>query len=154
MTAASPPAFKTSLEAFVHIVKNGSHLTPVNFSDCLATARSFVERTATHQAERAIQVLDLMGDMVIWLPTWKSMQGERRLGFPSGTSEKGLDRAQCWSDVIKALCSFSSLESSPKVAAIKDWMENILVRSVDWYMSSWSSVFAIPWVSTSQPTCC
>ncbi|CAD7697886.1 unnamed protein product [Ostreobium quekettii] len=119
LTAASPPAFKTSLDAFVHIVKDGAHLTPVNFSDCLSTARSFVERTATYQPDKAIQVLDLMGDMVVWLPTWKPSQGERRLGYPA-PPEKGLDRAQCWSDIIKALCSFSSQESAPQALITRE----------------------------------
>eukprot|EP00803_Ostreobium_quekettii_P003636 evm.model.scf_117.13 EVM.evm.TU.scf_117.13 scf_117:109917-120401(+) len=142
LTAASPPAFKTALDAFIHIVKDGAHLTPVNFSDCLSTARSFVERTATHQPDRAIQVLDLMGDMVVWLPSWKSSQGERRLGYPA-PPEKGLDRAQCWSDVIKALCSFSSQESAPQVrnhAAVKLHNAIIMGEQLQLDAQQWGAV--------------
>ncbi|GMH45726.1 hypothetical protein BSKO_13689 [Bryopsis sp. KO-2023] len=122
MTATSPEAFNLAFEAFVIIVKDGAHLSSSNFTDCLATARSFVDRSSRERPEIAVQVFNLMEDMVRWLPNWRAEEGGTDGGgagagvngdvvLPAGETKSG---AEGWSEVVKALCSYS-LDSNEQV---------------------------------------
>lgn len=106
MSSAFPIAFNLALESLVIIAKDGMHLSAANFSDCLTTAKHLIDQASEERGDVAAQIFILMEDMVRWLPGWR-LDEESMVCNDDATSSSGLrNPEQCWSEVIKSLCSY------------------------------------------------